>query len=787
MKRLLSLTIALIWCATAPARDARPTAEQARFFEAKVRPLLVEHCTQCHGAKKQQGGLRLDTAGGFRAGGDKGPLVADPRDNSLLLKAVRHEGPKMPPKKQLAKADVAVLADWVKMGAPWPEATATTRTRGVVTAEDREFWSFRPVRDPAPPTITTPRLAANQIDHFLLAKLDDKGLTYNRAADRAALLRRVTFDLTGLPPSPEDVDAFINDPRPDAYERLVDRLLASPAYGERWGRHWLDVVRYADTAGDNSDYPVPQLYLYRNWVLSAINRDQPFDEFVQEQVAGDLLPSASHGQTRERTIATGYLASARRYGSYEDHRYQWYLTFEDTIENLGRSFLGLSLSCARCHDHKFDPIPSEDYYALYGFFQSTRYPWPGTELDKVQRDMVPIDDPARVGAIFLERQQKLSDLDKEIKGLEFETQTGPPELKKTLAGLRKQRDELSKSPLVFETAYAVAEGQRWVGNAKMQMRGDPLRPGKEVPRRFLQVLGGQTLPSDTPGSGRLELARWISDPANPLTARVLVNRLWLYHFGKGIVPTPNDFGKQGQPPTHPELLDWLASRFVRSGWSVKSMHRLILTSRAYQLASDDSAEAKKVDPDNRLYWRFDRRRLDAESIRDTLLSLAGVLDRSVGGPHPFPPMKAWDFTQHKPFKDVYETDRRSAYLMTQRIQRHPYLALFDGPDTNASTAKRDSSTTPLQALFFLNDPLTQRLSRAFADRLRRASPDESDRVGLSFRLAFGRPPSEEESRTALAFLEQARSKLRAAGEPEDRAWESYVRGLFLSNELVFLD
>ncbi|MFO0842755.1 MAG: PSD1 and planctomycete cytochrome C domain-containing protein [Gemmataceae bacterium] len=787
MKRLLPLTLALIWSVRAPAGDARPTAEQARFFEAKVRPLLVEHCTQCHGAKKQQGGLRLDTAAGFRAGGDTGPLVSATPKHSLLLKAVRHEGPKMPPKKHLAKEEIAVLADWVKMGAPWPETPATTRGRGVVTAEDRQFWSFRPVRDPVPPAINNPHLAANPIDLFLLAKLQEKGLSYNRLADRAALLRRLTYDLIGLPPTPEEVDAFLHDKRPDAYERLVDRLLASPAYGERWGRHWLDVVRFADTAGDNSDYPVPQLYLYRNWVLAALNRDQPFDEFTQEQIAGDLMPHRSPAERRDRTIATGYVASARRFGSYEDHRYQWYLTFEDTIENLGRSFLGLSLSCARCHDHKFDPIPSEDYYALYGFFQSTRYAWAGTELDKVQRDLVPIDDPARIAAAFLERQRQLSDLEKEIQGLALEAQTGPPEVRRALAERRKRRDALSTSPLPYETAYAVAEGKRWVGNARMHMRGDPLRPGKEVPRRFLQALGGQPLPDDVQGSGRLELARWITDPNNPLTARVLANRLWLYHFGKGIVPTPNDFGKQGQPPTHPELLDWLASRLVRSGWSLKAMHRLIVTSRAYRLSSEDAEGGKRLDPDNRLYWRFDRRRLDAESIRDTLLSLGGALDRSVGVSHPFPPMRAWDFTQHKPFKAVYDTDRRSVYLMTQRIQRHPYLALFDGPDPNASTAKRDSSTTPLQALFFLNDPLTQRLARAFADRLRRATDDEAGRVALAFRLAFGRSPTEEESRTALAYLEQARSKLRGAGEPEDGAWDSFVRGLFLSNELVYLD
>ncbi len=788
MKRFLSLTLLL--CPTLPgalASETNPPEVQLRFFEAKVRPLLIEHCQQCHGPKKQQGGLRLDTAAGFRQGGDNGALLSDKRDESLLLKAVRHEGPKMPPKKRLSPAEIDLLTQWVRMGAPWPEAAAPIRSRSIVTEEDRRFWSFQLVRDPEVPTIQHRHLANNPIDHFLLARLEAQGLSYVRPADRVTLLRRLTYDLTGLPPTLEEIENFVADPRPDAYERVVDRLLASPAYGERWGRHWLDVIRYADTAGDNSDYPVPQLYLFRNWVLQAFNRDYPFNRLIEEQLAGDLLPSHSPAQRREQIIATGYLASARRFGSYEDRRYQWYLTFEDTIENLGRSFLGLSLSCSRCHDHKFDPIPSEDYYALYGFFQSTRYPWPGIELDKVQRDMVPIDNPVRVAEALFQRQQQLSDLDKEIKGLEFDVMAGTKEFQKRIAELKKQRDELNKQPLQYETAYAVTEGSRWIGNARMQMRGDPLKLGKEVPRRFLQVLGGQTLPKEVQGSGRLHLAQWISDPKNPLTTRVLANRLWLYHFGKGIVPTPNDFGRQGQPPTHPELLDWLASRLVQANWSLKSMHRLIVTSRAYQSSSDDHSQALGIDPANRLYWRFDRRRLDAESIRDTLLSLSGLLDRSVGGAHPFPPMHTWNFTQHNPFKAVYDTDRRSVYLMTQRIQRHPYLALFDGPDTNASTAKRDSSTTPLQALYFLNDPQTHRAANSFAQRLRQSATTDRQRIAHSFRLAFARNASEEEIQTALGYLNQVREKLRAVGEPEERVWESYSRAIFLSNELIYLD
>jgi mono/diheme cytochrome c family protein len=764
MKRLLLAAL----LALPPGLGAAPTAEQARFFEAKVRPLLVEHCQGCHGPKKQQGGLRLDTAAGFRAGGESGALVTPGQpDKSLLLRAVRREGPKMPPKKTLAPAEVAALADWVRLGAPWPDVTVAVRPKGGITEQDRAFWSFRPVRDPPVPAVRHAGLVRNPIDAFLLAKLEAKGIAPVAEADRRTLIRRLSYDLTGLPPVPAEVEAFVEDRSPDAYEKVVDRLLASPAYGERYGRHWLDVVRYADTAGDNSDYPVPQLYRYRNWVLAASDRDQPYDQFLREQVAGDLIPGRTREETNERIIATGYLAGARRFGSYEDKRYQWWLTFEDTIENLGRAALGLSLGCARCHDHKFDPIPSEDYYALYGFFRSTRYPWAGIELDQAPRDLVPLDPPEKVKAVMEERKRRLA-----------------------AAADKKARERLAKEPLPLDLAYAVAEGQRWVGNARVQMRGDPTKLGQEVPRRFLQVLGGQALPADVPGSGRLELARWLTDAKNPLTARVMVNRLWQHHFGRGIVPTPNDFGRQGQPPSHPELLDWLASRFVEAGWSVKAMHRLMVTSRAYRLGGDESEAGHQADPDNQLLWRFPRRRLDAESIRDTLLALAGLLDRSVGGPHPFPSQTTWNYTQHNPFKAVYETDRRSVYLMTQRIQRHPYLALFDGADTNASTARRDSSTTPLQALYLMNDPFVHRLAGAFAARLVRERPDDDGRIDLSFRLALARPPAPSEVAAAREFLGRAREKLAAAGvagpERETQAWRGYARGLFLSNELLYV-
>ncbi|HJZ56805.1 MAG TPA: DUF1549 and DUF1553 domain-containing protein, partial [Gemmataceae bacterium] len=718
----------------------------------------------------------------------------------------------------LAAEEIADLEAWVKLGAPDPRTGTSTTTR-LDPSRAREFWAFRPVQEPPIPTVRDTGWPFNPIDRFILAKLDEKGLKPAPPADRRTLIRRATYDLTGLPPTPEEIDAFLKDDSPEAFAKVVDRLLASPAYGERWGRHWLDVVRYSDTAGDNSDYPIPQMYRYRNWVIDAFNRDMPYDEFVRQQLAGDLMPTKDEEDRYSRLIATGYLANARRFGSYEDARYPWYLTYEDTIDNLGKTFLGLTVGCARCHDHKFDPISQEDYYALYGFFSSTRYPRPGIELDKVQRDFVPLAPADRVAAIQKEREQKLAEFDARVKkltaqqaatakalagaeqvadenerkSLVMELNREAETLKQKIKAAQKEAEDFGKKPLPYETAYAVAEGKtegkKKVGNACVQIKGDPDRLGPEVPRRFPIALGGHTLPADVTGSGRLHLANWIADPKNPLTARVMVNRIWHDHFGKGIVRTPGNFGVLGQLPSQPELLDHLASRFVESGWSVKAMHRLIMLSRTYQMASRDDDASARIDVANDFLWRFDRRRLDAESIRDTLLAVSGNLDRTPGGPHPFPEMVSWNFTQHNPFKAVYDTDRRSVYLMTQRIQRHPFLALFDGPDANAGTAARTTSTTPLQALYLMNDPFVHAQARKFAARMRKERDTDATRVEQAFVLLYGRPPTEEEKSAALGYLAKVTAKLgERPGSPRpEAAWESLARALFLSNEFVYVD
>jgi hypothetical protein len=819
MPRLLA-TAAVLVLGLPAARAQDPAREGTDFFERKIRPVLADRCYSCHShkAEKLKGNLYVDTREGLLKGGDLGPAVVPGHpEKSLLLQAIRHADPelKMPPKAKLPPEVVKDFEAWIVSGAPDPrhaDAGATIRKGAINWGEARRYWAFLPVLDPPAPAVRAAAWPANAIDRFVLAKLEENGLRPVADADKPTLIRRVTFDLTGLPPTPEDVEAFLADASPEAYAKLVDRLLASPHYGERWGRHWLDVVRYADTAGDNSDYPVPQLYRYRNYVIRAFNEDKPFDRFVREQLAGDLLPAATEEERYEKIVATGYLASAKKIGSVVKE-YPWHLTIEDTIDNLGRTFLGLTVNCSRCHDHKFDPISNEDYYALYGIFDSMRYPWSGIELDKRQRDMVPLVPPAAAAKALRELEAKMKALDEDARVLDAEKKAvervaggaddaeaarakeHAQELSREIEAAKKQKDALERSPLPFPTAYAVAEGVSFAtpegkkpGNARVQIKGDPAKPGPEVPRRFLTVLGGQRVPAGEKGSGRLHLADWICDPANPLTARVLVNRLWHWHFGRGIVATPSDFGKQGHPPTHPELLDWLARRFIEGGFSVKAMHRLILLSRTYRLSSDESAANQAVDPDNHFLWRHRRRRLDAESIRDAVLAVSGGLDRSVGGPHPFPHPTTWDFTQHKPFVAVYDSNLRSVYLMTQRIRRHPFFGIFDGADTNFSTASRVTSTTTLQALYFMNDPLVHEQAKRFAARLARERPDPASRIDRAYRLALGRPPTSEERAAGLRHVEQARELLAgtAGADRELAAWESFARVVFRLNEFIYV-
>jgi hypothetical protein len=726
----------------AGATHVRAADPKADHFESRVRPVFVEFCVRCHGPEKASSGLRLDSRQVLMNGGNTGPAVVSGKTaESLMLKAIRREKgvAAMPPDKPLKAEAVAALEQWIRDGAEWPATVAPIRTA--------KHWAFEPVRATEPPPGT-----GQPIDAFILSKLREKGLKPVGSADKLTLLRRITFDLTGLPPTPDEVDAFLKDTSPDAFRKVADRLLASPRYGEKWGRYWLDVVRYADTAGETADYPVPDAWRYRNYVINAFNADKPYDRFIAEQLAGDILaaqlpPGTSGDRYAELITATGYLAVARRFGF--DVAADHFLTIEDTIDTFGKSFLGLTIGCARCHDHKYDPVSAKDYYALYGIFESTRYPHPGCEKDKAPHDFVSLV-PAT----------KMNETANALRGL-----VG------AAAGIKADRVVTKMTP----QAYAVWEGSPH--DAQLQNRGDPNARGPAIPRRFLTVLGGQTL-SPNSGSGRLALAGWVGDPRNPLTARVMVNRIWAGHFGTGLVATPNDFGTRGTAPTHPELLDWLAARFMKDGWSIKGLHRLIVLSETYQRSAAVDEVDRKADPGDSYLWRFPRRRLSAEEIRDAMLSTSGDLDVTPGGPHPFPASKSWNFTQHDPFTAVYEMNRRSIYLMTQRIKRHPFLALFDGPDPNTSTAGRQTTIVPTQALFFLNDPFAHARAESLAGRLLKL-PDDKARVEYACLLLYGRPAREKDHSIAQRFL--------ATEGDRKAACAAWLRVMFASNEFIYID
>jgi hypothetical protein len=792
MRAAVSILIALLACSPLLAPAAEPDPADVEHFELKIRPVLAGTCFKCHGGDNTSGQLRVDSRQALLRGGDRGPaLVPHDVEASLLIRALRHDADdlQMPPDEPLPPAVVADFATWIKRGAVWPASGPSATDDPFARAR---HWAFQPLQDPQPPDGASD-CAAGAIDQFIAARLRERGLRPAPPADPRTLLRRVYFDLIGLPPPPDEIDAFLADTRPDAFARAVERLLASPRYGERWGRYWMDVVRYADTAGDNADYPIPEMYRYRNYIIDAFNSDKPYDQFVREQLAGDLVAqTAPPEQYAELVTATGFLALSRRYATapYE----LWHLSLEDTIDTTGQAFLGLTLRCARCHDHKFDPLTNEDYYALYGIFASTKFPFAGSEefqsknFDRMA--FVPLEPPDQAAASWETHHAEAQRIETELAELEKDQSTD--ERKKKIKQLRHELQLMQRPglPLGVPGAYAVSEGDPV--DVPVQLRGDPGQPGEVVSRAVPAFLAGDAPPNmPADASGRLELAAWMTTANHPLTARVIVNRIWQHHFGTGIVATPSNFGLRGAEPTHPELLDWLTSRFIDSGWSIKTLQRLILASSVYRMSSAFDTDSAAVDPDNRYLWRFPRRRLDAEAIRDALLAVSGNLDETRPGPHPFPPIDQWHWTQHDPFKAVYPSQHRSVYLMTQRLQRHPYLALFDGPDTNTTSGTRTSSTVPLQALFWMNNDFVQECSQRFAQRLMNDSDNPAQRIVAAHRLAYSRDPTVDELERGLAYIDQYANGLRRAGVVEDEveheAWLSYARTILTANEFVYVD
>ena len=772
MSRTLALVVVAVagWTFALPGRPARgedgkADPEQRAFFEEKVRPILESHCYNCHGATKQKAGLRLDSRTAMIRGGESGPIL-EPGDPgaSRLIEVIRYDGDtQMPPRRKLDDAEIAVLTRWVKQGAEWPQSTTATPepppvpTR-VISAEDRGFWAFQPIHDVAPPAVAQASWPRSSIDRFILAALEAKGLRPVGPAARRTLIRRATFDLTGLPPTPEEVDAFVADESPEAFERVVDRLLGSPHYGERWGRHWLDIARYGEDQAHTFEARLyPYGYRYREWVINALNTDMPYDQFVVAQIAGDLLEPSDGTDPRP---ATGLFALGPVYygGAVLDE-------YDDRVDTLCRGFLGLTVACARCHDHKFDPISQQDYYALSGVFASTAYKeYPQASAEVVQR--------------YDEGQAKVDKKNAELKRkrralTEAKSDADKDAAKAAVKTLQAELEQLKKElPPKYPFVHGLTEGKT-IANMKVHLRGNPATLGAEAPRRFIEVL---TKPDElapfAQGSGRLELARAIASPENPLTARVLVNRVWERHFGRGLVATPSNFGKMGERPTHPELLDHLASQFIASGWSIKTLHRAIMLSATYQLDSARDDRCAAVDPENTLLWRANRRRLEVESWRDAMLAVSGELDGSVGGP-------SADLA-------VPGNRRRTLYGAVSRHNLDGLLRLFDFPDPNITSDKRTVTTVPLQQLFVLNSPFMQRQAKSLAARLTAdASDSDSSRITRAFQLLYSREPRAAEMSLALEFLADER---RDASPPDaPTRWELYAQALLGTNEFTFVD
>jgi mono/diheme cytochrome c family protein/cytochrome c553 len=771
-----------------PAQGKLDPAEE-EFFEAKIRPVLVAHCQECHGHEKHKGGLRLDGRGAMLKGGETGAAVVPGKpDESPLIEAIRYEGEvQMPPKGKLKNEEIAALTDWVKRGARWPSARpipgagtiskpATTpsiseATHSVVLSDkDRAFWSFQPVRNPLPPSVKNQAWPTSPIDRFILAKLEQHGLSPATAADKATLIRRATFDLIGLPPTLEEIDAFLADRAPDAFARVVDRLLASPHYGERWGRYWLDVARYGeDQAHSFQPRLYPNGFRYRDWLIRALNADMPYDRFVIEQIAGDIVEGPGR---LDRLAALGFFACGPVY--YGDA--QKFDQYADRIDTLTRGFLGLTVACARCHDHKYDPIPTTDYYALAGVFSSTEY----VEAPAAPKEQVEAYDKAQA-AIQAKDQEITAFLKAEADRLkkkvaknelkQFErTLAGEPKAK--VAALRTELDRLKKNaPPKYPVIHTLGDSAR-PADVPVLIRGNVETRGAKAPRRFLTVLGGdQSLFQH--GSGRLELARAIASPDNPLTARVMVNRIWQHHFGRGLVASASNFGSLGDPPSHPELLDWLAHRLVASGWSLKALHREIVLSSVYQQSSQPSADGTRRDPGNILLWRMNRRRLDIEAWRDAMLAVAGRLDATLGGP--------------SVSLEASDNHRRTVYAAISRHDLAWMLRLFDFPDPNITSGGRVETTVPLQELFVLNSEFMAASARDVTARLTASSPrtvpDDGARIRQAYRLLYGRDATERERTLGLRYLK--------ASDPSKPAspsrWDNYTHALLATNEFMFVD
>jgi hypothetical protein len=794
------------------------SANDTAFFEKEIRPLLTQHCLKCHGEQKQKGGLRLDRHEDALKGGETGlALVPGKPDESLIIKAIRYDELEMPPAGKLADEQIALLTKWVKEGAKWPAEKKSnsgmgtaSRKPGNITAEDRAWWAFQPVKSPAVPQVGSD-WAITPIDRFIAQKLNEKGLTPSLDADRLTLLRRVTLDLTGLPPTPAEIQSFREDRSPRAYEKLVERLLASPAYAERQARFWLDLVRYAESDGYRIDHPRPHAWRYRDYVVRSFANDKPYDRFVREQLAGDEL----YPNDPDALLATGYLRQTIYEYNQRDVRGQWSAILNDITDVTGEVFLAMGMGCARCHDHKFDPILQKDYFALQSFFSGIAF-----------RDEPVFDSPQQRQRFDREQQiERIKEIEAEmnqlldpIRKVEMAkaAKKFPEEIQAIFAKPREQRTTGEQQ--IFELAYRQVQYEyeradaKLKDNAKEQYTAlktelkeleakllDPLAnitrdhgpiaaetfiPGGRkkavaVEPAYPTVLGASLpviQPSESSSRRRATLAEWMTDPKNPLTARVMVNRIWQQHFGTGLVGTTSDFGTLGDRPSHPELLDYLADRFVQENWSLKQLHRQIVTSRVYRQSATPSQiqTNKQKDPENLYLWKMPTRRLDAEQVRDAMLSVSGELKLTLGGP-----------------SESTDKLRRSIFTRMHRNDPEPMLAAFDGADGITSCARRNLTITPTQSLLLLNGNFPMNRAKAFAKRVMPAAgADAPNGVREAFLLVYGRLPTEAEQADSLTFLRQQVGLNQGKPiTPEMRlnAWTDFCHALLNSNEFLFVD
>lgn len=786
--------------------------EGLRFFEKNIRPLLVEHCYDCHSADYAESDLALDSWDGIVKGGKAGSvLVPGKVEQSLLMTAIRYEDHtlQMPPDSKLPAAQIALFKEWIERGAPYPGATKIEprKDAAIDLSKEREFWAFQPIVDPALPAIENTKWPRAELDFFVLAKLEENKLTPAPPASKRELLRRATLDLTGLPPTVEEMNAFLADESPDAFKSVVERLLASPAYGEHWGRHWLDVARYADSNGLDENVAFGNAWRYRDYVVNAFNKDKPYNEFLREQIAGDLLPYSSTEQQHEQLIATGFLTLGPKVLAEVDKQKMEMDIIDEQLDTLGRGFMGLTLGCARCHDHKFDPILASDYYALAGIFKSTKTmeslktvarwhenPIPtAADLEKkAAHEKTVADQKAKIDAVVKAANDALvATLEEGAKLPEKPEETYPAETKAELKALRDKLAEIEKAAPVMPSAVGVMEGEPT--DIPIHIRGSHLTLGEVVDRRFPLVLVSTedqqpTIPEDS--SGRLELANWMASPDHPLTPRVMANRVWHWHFGRGIVDTPDNFGILGGRPTHPELLDWLSRRLVDSGWSIKQLHREIMLSSTYQMSSEYSEQSAKVDPDNRLLWRFSIRRMAAEELRDSILLVSGQLDPTMGGSLLEVENRGYLFNHTSMDATTYDSNRRSIYLPVIRNNLFSPFQLFDYSDASVVLGERPTSTVAPQALFLMNSDFVIESAETFAKLLSETTSDDTAKVHAMYDRALNRPAHPSELAQATDYLNRFAAAYAAAGMDEDAAresaWSALCQTVLASNEFIYV-